>query len=57
LEQKQNFLKFFLAKAKRFIYPKIFGTKPKLFDVFQLFLAKAKRFYLMQKLRNNTKTF
>jgi hypothetical protein len=66
------------------IYSKIFGTKPKLFDVFHLFfsrsktfifipkileqnqnflmcsnffLAKAKRYYLIQKLRNRTKTF
>jgi hypothetical protein len=54
----KNFCCCFLAKAKRSIFSKIFGTKPKLFDVFQLFFfAKAKRFYLIQKLRNNTKTF
>jgi hypothetical protein len=39
------------------IYSKNFGTEQKLFDVFQLFLAKAKRYYLIQKLRNRTKTF
>jgi hypothetical protein len=39
------------------IYSKNVGTKPKLFDVFQLFLAKAKRYYLIQKLSNKTKTF
>ncbi len=38
------------------IYYKNFGTKPKVFDVFQL-KAKAKRYYLIQKLRNRTKTF
>ncbi len=45
---------FFYEKWNVSIYSKIFGTKPKLFDVF---LAKAKHFYLIQKLRNNTKTF
>jgi hypothetical protein len=41
---------FFFAKAKRFYFSKIFGPKPKLFDVFQLFLAKAKRYYIIQKI-------
>jgi hypothetical protein len=41
---------FFKQKKNVSIYSKNFGTKPKLFDVFQLFLAKAKRFYLIQKL-------
>jgi hypothetical protein len=47
----------FQQKQNVYIYSKTFGTKPKLFDVFQLFLAKAKRYYLFQKLRNKTKTF
>jgi hypothetical protein len=40
-----------------YIYSKNFGTKPKLFDVFQLFLAKVKCYYLIQKHRNKTKMF
>jgi hypothetical protein len=59
LEQNQNFLmcsNFFSAKAKRLYLFQNFGTKPKLFDVFQIFLAKAKRYYLIQKLRNKAKT-
>jgi hypothetical protein len=50
LEQNQNFLMypnfFFLQKQNVSIFSKNFGTKPKLFDVFQLFLAKAKHYYL-----------
>jgi hypothetical protein len=39
----------FLQKQNVSIFSKNFGTKPKLFDVFQLFLAKAKRYYIIQK--------
>jgi hypothetical protein len=44
LEQNQNFLMFFLAKANVSIYSQNFGTKPKLFDVLQLFFSKSKTF-------------
>jgi hypothetical protein len=39
-----------LQKQNVSIFTKSFGTKPKLFDVFQLFLAKAKRYYIIQKI-------
>jgi hypothetical protein len=39
------------------IYSKNFGTKPKLFDMFQLFLGKAKRFYLFQKFLEQNQNF
>jgi hypothetical protein len=48
---------FILQKQNVSIYSKNFGTKPKLFDVFQLFLAKAKRYYVIQKILSKTKTF
>ncbi len=39
-------------------YSKNFGTKPKLFDVFQLFFSKSKMLlFNPKKLRNRTKTF
>ncbi len=39
------------------IYSKNFGTKPKLFDVFQLLFAKVKRFYLFQKFWKQNQNF
>jgi hypothetical protein len=49
--------KNFGTKPKFFDVFQLFLAKPKLFDVFQLFLAKAEHYYLIQKLRNRTKTF
>ncbi len=38
-------------------YSKNFGTKPKLFDVFQLFFAKAKRFFYSKNFGTKPKLF
>jgi hypothetical protein len=53
LEQNQNFLmcsKFFLQKQNVTIYSKNFGTKLKLFDVFQLFFSKSKTLLFIPKI-------
>jgi hypothetical protein len=49
---------FFFAKAKRFFFFKNFGTKPKLFDVFQLILSKSKMLlYNPKKFRSERERF
>jgi hypothetical protein len=49
---------FFLQKQNVSIFSKNFGTKPKLFDVFQLFFSKSKSlFYNPKDFRSERERF
>jgi hypothetical protein len=55
---KPKLFDVFFSKRKTFLFIQKFLEQNQNFLMcFNFFLAKAKRFYLIQKLRNNTKTF